>query len=196
MLPQASDDCSPSRTVLDEPLTLNRKQSWFGSFRNAVHRGALSAKAAVESLRGGHGSMCVYHHANMTMIPQRLTESIVHQPLIQITRPFRPSSALHPTSNPPATDRHLPNLPLRLCARTSAGTHAIQVEEAYQASSAGASMHPVFVVRMTRRPSSATRKTRERQHLLWTKMETRAETLRPWSPCHLRRSTYQYYCLS
>ncbi|KAM0709857.1 hypothetical protein Q7P35_003899 [Cladosporium inversicolor] len=66
MLPQASDDCSPSRTALDKPLTLNKKQSWFGSFRSVVHRSALSAKAAVESLRGNQASMYVHHHANMT----------------------------------------------------------------------------------------------------------------------------------
>jgi hypothetical protein len=196
MLPQASDDCSPSRTALDEPLTLNKKQSWFGSFRSAVHRGALSAKAAVESLRGSQGSMYVYLHVHTDSSPQRLTDGIVHQPLTRITRTFRPSSALHPTSNPPATDRQHPDLPSRLCARISAGTHAIPGEGAYQMSSARASMHPVFVVHMIRRLSSATRKTRERYHLLWAKMGRRAETPRPWSRCHLHQSIYQYRCPS
>jgi hypothetical protein len=195
MLPQASDDCSPSRTALDEPLTLNKKQSWFGSFRSAVHRGALSAKAAVESLRGSHGSMYVYHHVHTHFSPQRLTGGIVHQTLTQIARTPHPSSALHPTSNQPATDRRHPDLPSRLCARISAGTHAIPVEEAYQTSSAGASMHLVFVGLLIWKSSSTTRQGREKQHLLWANMETRAWTLPPWSLCHLRRSTYQYRCL-
>ena len=69
MLPQASDDDSPSRTALDEPLTLNKKQSWFGSFKSAVHKGALSAKAAVESLRGSQGSMYVLRNPNMISSP-------------------------------------------------------------------------------------------------------------------------------
>jgi hypothetical protein len=56
MVLQASDDESPSRASLEESLTLNKKQSWFGSIRSVVHRGALSAKAAVESLRGSHGN--------------------------------------------------------------------------------------------------------------------------------------------
>lgn len=121
---------------------------------------------------------------------------IVHQPLIQITRTFRPSSALHPTGNPPATNRRHPDLPSRLCARISAGTHAIPVEEAYQTSSAGASMHLVFVGLMIWTSSSTTRQGREKQHLLWENMETRAWTLRPWFRCHLHQSTYQYRCLS
>jgi hypothetical protein len=196
MLPQASDDCSLSRTALDEPLTLNKKQSWFGSFRSAVHRGALSAKAAVESLRGSHGSMYVYHHANTIFLPQRLTESIVHQPLMQTPRTLLPSNALHPTSNPRATDRRPPDLPSRLCARISAGTRAIPGEEAYQTSSAGASMHLVFVGLMTWTSSSTARQGREKQHLLWANTETRAWTLRPWFRCHLHQSTYQYRCLS
>jgi hypothetical protein len=60
MVPQASNDESTSRASLEESLTLNKKQSWFGSFRSVVHRGALSAKAAVESLRGSHGNKYVH----------------------------------------------------------------------------------------------------------------------------------------
>jgi hypothetical protein len=196
MLPQASDDSSPSRTALDEPLTLNKKQSWFGSFRSAVHRGTLSAKAAVESLRGSHGSMYVYLHVHIDSSPRRLTDGTVHQPLTQTNRTPHPSSALLPTSNQPTTGRRRPDLPLRLCARISAGTHAIPAEEACQMSSAGASMRPAFVVLTIWRSSSTTRKTLERRHLHWPKMETRTEIQRPWSRCHLHQSTYQYRYLS
>jgi len=196
MLPRASDDGSPSRTAPEASLTLNKKQSWFGSFKNAVHRGALSAKAAVESLRGSPDSMCVYTHANMPCSPPRLTESIVRWPLIQIIRMSRPSSAPHLTSNQLAGRRQSPDLPLRLCATISAGTHAIPGVEACRTSFAGASMRPAFVAHMTRRASFATRKTQERQHLHRAKMETRTETQRLWSRCHLRRSIYHPHCPS
>jgi len=196
MLPRASDDGSPSRTAPEASLTLNKKQSWFGSFKSAVHRGALSAKAAVESLRGSPDSMCVYTHANMPCSPPRLTESIVHRPLIQIIRMSRPSSAPHLTSNQLARRRQSPDLPLRLCATISAGTHAIPGVEACRTSFAGASMHPAFGVPTIRRPPSASLKTRERQHLHQRKMETRTGTQRLWSRCHLHQSIYHPHCLS
>lgn len=47
-----SDEGSPARAALERSLTLNKKQSWFGSIKNVVHQGALTAKAAMESLRG------------------------------------------------------------------------------------------------------------------------------------------------
>ena len=196
MLPRASDDGSPSRTAPEASLTLNKKQSWFGSFKSAVHRGALSAKAAVESLRGSPDGMYVFHNANMNSLPQRLTGSIVHRPLIQIIQTFRPSSALHLTSDLLARVRQTPNLPLHLCATISAGTHAIPGVEACRTSFAGALMRPAFVAFMTRRTSSASRKTRERQHLQGPKMEKRAETLRPWSRCRLHQLTYHPHCPS
>lgn len=48
---------SPAREALannldtDSNLTLCKKKSWFGSLRNVVSKGALSAKAAVDSIR-------------------------------------------------------------------------------------------------------------------------------------------------
>ena len=196
MLPRASDDGSPSRTAPEASLTLNKKQSWFGSFKSAVHRGALSAKAAVESLRGSPESMYVHTHPNLPFSRRPLTESKVHRPLIQIIRTFRPSSALHPTSDLLARLRQIPNLPLHLCATISAGTHATPGVEACRTSFARASMRPAFVALMTRRTSSASRKTRERQHLQGPKMEKRAETLRPWSRCRLHQLTYHPHCPS
>lgn len=57
MAPSAPNEGSPARSALEKSLTLNKKQSWFGSIKSAVHQGALAAKAAVESLRGsGSGS--------------------------------------------------------------------------------------------------------------------------------------------
>lgn len=47
------DEGSLARAALERSLTLNKKQSWFGSIKNVVHQGALTAKAAMESLRGG-----------------------------------------------------------------------------------------------------------------------------------------------
>jgi len=51
MAPKIPKEGSPARTALEESLTLNKKQSWFGSIKSVVHQGALSAKAAVEALR-------------------------------------------------------------------------------------------------------------------------------------------------
>ncbi|KAM0720711.1 hypothetical protein Q7P37_004848 [Cladosporium fusiforme] len=56
MAPSTRDEGSPARAALEKSLTLNKKQSWFGSIKSAVHQSALSAKAAVEALRGGHDS--------------------------------------------------------------------------------------------------------------------------------------------
>lgn len=56
MAPKSSEEGSPARPALEKSLTLNKKHSWFGSIKNAVHQSALSAKAAVESLRGGNSS--------------------------------------------------------------------------------------------------------------------------------------------
>jgi hypothetical protein len=54
MAPKIPEEGSPARVALEKSLTLNRKQSsWFGSIKAAVHQSALSAKAAVESIRGG-----------------------------------------------------------------------------------------------------------------------------------------------
>jgi hypothetical protein len=53
MAPKPPEESSPARVALEKSLTLNKKQSWFGSIKNAVHQSALSAKAAVESIRGG-----------------------------------------------------------------------------------------------------------------------------------------------
>lgn len=51
---------SPARQALkgnldaagDSELSLKKKRSWFGSLRDAVHKGALQAKAAVDTFRG------------------------------------------------------------------------------------------------------------------------------------------------
>ena len=53
MAPKLPEEGSPARAAMEKSLTLNKKQSWFGSIKNAVHQSALSAKAAVESLRNG-----------------------------------------------------------------------------------------------------------------------------------------------
>lgn len=57
MAPSTPGKSPPARqATLETSLTLNKKQSWFGSIKSAVHQSAISAKAAVESLRGGVGS--------------------------------------------------------------------------------------------------------------------------------------------
>lgn len=49
---------SPAREALqlhldaDAHAPLKKRKSWFGSVRDAFHKGALSAKAAVDSMRG------------------------------------------------------------------------------------------------------------------------------------------------
>lgn len=49
---------SPAREALesnldaDTGLALSKKKSWFGSLRDVVQKGALQAKAAVDSIRG------------------------------------------------------------------------------------------------------------------------------------------------
>ena len=51
---------SPARQALrgkldaagDADLSLKKKRSWFGSLRDAVHKGALQAKTAVDTFRG------------------------------------------------------------------------------------------------------------------------------------------------
>lgn len=195
MIPQASDDESPSRAALEEPLTLNKRQSWFGSFRNAVHRGAVSAKAAVESLRGSPGDMYVHSPRRSTLLSPVTDKGIARRPLIQTSQTSRPLNAVHPTNSRVVMGHRLRNLPLRLCARTSAGIHVFPEEVAFHTSFAEVgAMHPACVVLVTQTPSSATRKILARVHHRWLGTGRPAKTLR-WSHCHLHRSTYHHQCL-
>lgn len=68
MAPKTIEEHSPARAALERSLTLNKKQSWFGSIRNVVHQGALSAKAAVESLRGGDATKYVAAETSRTSV--------------------------------------------------------------------------------------------------------------------------------
>lgn len=86
-----------SKASEERSLTLNsKKQSWFGSIKSAVHQGALSAKAAVESLRGGSGNEYVptlscrpsehpvddRNAAHLTLIPARRAQAQKRRPQI------------------------------------------------------------------------------------------------------------------
>lgn len=53
---------SPARDALkgnlradEADLGLKKRKSWFGSMRDVFHKGALQAKAAVDSMRGEQG---------------------------------------------------------------------------------------------------------------------------------------------
>ena len=51
--PAARDTLEGSLDV-ESQVALTKKKSWFGSLRHAVQKGALQAKAAVDSIRGDH----------------------------------------------------------------------------------------------------------------------------------------------
>ena len=51
--PSPARDALPGNldTATEPTLTLGKKKSWFGSLRDVVQKGALGAKAAVDSFR-------------------------------------------------------------------------------------------------------------------------------------------------
>lgn len=48
----ARDALKGSLKAAESDLGLKKRKSWFGSMRDVVHKGALQAKAAVDSMRG------------------------------------------------------------------------------------------------------------------------------------------------
>lgn len=60
LTPRATDaEPSPAKDALrsslraaESDLGLKKRKSWFGSMKDAFHKGALQAKAAVDSMRG------------------------------------------------------------------------------------------------------------------------------------------------
>lgn len=48
----ALDALKGNLKAADAGLGLRKRKSWFGSMKDVVHKGALQAKAAVDSMRG------------------------------------------------------------------------------------------------------------------------------------------------